>query len=161
VLFTSRAPARALLSGVVALAAVATLSAPALAAPAVHAGIVPATVSSASGGTPAAAPDDRNRVLVSISAPQTAHAGEAAKFGVTVKDFDDGTPLAGAVVVLLRRAAGEGGWAEADRTQTDANGHAVLSAAVRPPATDFRARVPGSDDHRHGLSARITVTTDG
>jgi hypothetical protein len=101
---------------------------------------------------------ERSEVLVSISAPEQVDPGEAATLGVTVRDFDLGTPVAGALVVLLRRAAGEGGWAEADRTVTDDAGRAILHAGVKPPSTDFKARVPGSDDYRKGRSARVTVT---
>ncbi|MBA3744053.1 MAG: hypothetical protein H0X00_14255, partial [Sporichthya sp.] len=49
------------------------------------------------------------------------------------------------------------GWAEAGRAVTDAAGRAILSAAVKPPTTDFKARVPGTDDHRKARSARVTV----
>jgi hypothetical protein len=140
VLFTSRAA----LAGAVVLGSVLTLGVPAAAAP---------TVSS-----PAPAPDERPQVLVSISAPQEVDRGATAALGVTVRDLATTAPVAGTLVILLRRAAGEGGWAEADRARTDDAGRALLHAAVKPPATDFKARVPGTEDHRGGRSARVTVT---
>ena len=144
-LFTSRAA----LTGAVLLGSVLALGVPAAAAPTVS-----GTVRSAT------APDERTGVLVSITAPQDVPRGEDATLGVTVRDETDGAPVAGSLVVLLRRAAGEGGWAEADRTTTDAAGHAVLRAFVKPPSTDFKARVPGDDDHRRGRSARVTVVSN-
>jgi len=131
------------MAGALLLGSVLTLGVPAAAAPTIPA--------------PAPDPDVRNDVLVSITAPQEVGRGELATLGVTVRDFTDATPLAGTLVILLRRAAGESGWAEADRTVTDAAGHAILQAGVRPPATDFKARVPGTDDHHKGRSARVTV----
>jgi hypothetical protein len=104
--------------------------------------------------------EERSEVLVSITAPTQVERGEWAAFGVTVRELGTSAPVGGTLVVLLRRAAGEGGWAEAARTITDAQGRAVLTAEVKPPATDFRARVPGGDDHRRGKSARVTVTVD-
>ncbi len=137
-LFTSR-PA---IAGALALGAVAALAVPVAAAPTVR------------------EPDDRTRILVSISAPATVERGEDALLGVTVKDVDSGEPMAGTLVVVLRRAAGEGGWAEAERTVTDDRGRAVVAAAVKPPSTDFKAKVPRSDTHRWGRSAKVTVTVD-
>jgi hypothetical protein len=139
-LFTSRAAVAAALSVV----AVAVLGVPAAGAP---------TVSQVG----SAAPDARTEVLVSITAPQQVDVGEPATLGVTVRDIASGVPVAGTLVVLLRRAAGEGDWAEADRTLTDTAGRAILTAAVRPPATDFKARAPGTNEHRTGRSARVTV----
>lgn len=140
-LFTSRAT----LIGGIALGAVTALGVPAAAAPTVT----------------AAGPDERNQLLVSITAPEQVDQGERATMGVTVRDFASGAPVAGTVVVLLRRAAGEGGWAEADRTTTDDVGRAILKAVVLPPSTDFKARVPGTEDFRKGRSARVTVTVAG
>ena len=117
-------------------------------------------------GVPAAATptardaDARSRILVSITAPESVPRGENAVLGVTVRDKTTGTPVAGSLIVLLRRAAVEGGWAEADRTVTDERGRAILTAAVKPPATDFKARVPRTEDRRWGRSARVTVTVD-
>jgi DMSO/TMAO reductase YedYZ molybdopterin-dependent catalytic subunit len=145
VLFTSRTA----LAGALVLGSVLALGVPAAAAPALS----HATAASAP------EPDGRADVLVSITAPQQVERGEAATLGVTVRDFAVGTPVAGTLVVLLRRATGEGGWAEADRTVTDPDGRAILHAVVLPPATDFKARVPATDDHRKGRSARVTVTT--
>lgn len=145
-LFTSRAA----LTGAVLLGSVLTLGVPAAAAPTVSPAVVKASA-------PAPSPDDRTDVLVSITAPQDVRRGDDATLGVTVRDEADGAPVAGSLVILLRRATGEGGWAEADRTVTDDAGHAVLHAFVKPPSTDFKARVPGTEDHRKGRSARVTV----
>ncbi len=136
---------RTTLIGALALGAVATLGVPAAAAP-----TLPARVQ--------AAPEERTDVLVSITAPAEVERGEKAVLGITVREFESGAPMAGSLVVLLRRAAGEGGWAEAGRTVTDAAGRAILSAAVKPPSTDFKARVPGGDEHRKARSATVTVT---
>lgn len=106
-------------------------------------------------------PGDRTKVLVSITAPTEVERGETAALGVTVRELKSGAPIAGSLVVLLRRAAGEGGWAEAGRSVTDDAGRAILTAAVKPPATDFKARVPGDDDRRKGRSARVTVAVGG
>jgi hypothetical protein len=143
VLFTSRAA----LAGAVVLGSLLTLGVPAAAAPTVR--------------QPGPDPAVRNDVLVSISAPEHVDRGDSATLGVTVRDFDSGTPVTGTLVVLVRRAAGEGGWAEADRTVTDNAGRAILHAGVKPPSTDFKARVPGSDGYRKGRSARVTVTVSG
>jgi hypothetical protein len=146
VLFTSRAAT----AGAVILGSVLTLGVPAAAAPTL----------SHSTASSAPDPDDRNDVLVSITAPQHVDRGAQATLGVTVRDFESSAALPRTLVVLMRRAAGEGGWAEADRTVTDGAGHAILHATVLPPSTDFKARVPGTDDHRKGRSARITVAAD-
>ena len=142
-LFTSRTT----LIGVLALGAVATLGVPAAAAPTVPAWVL-------------AGPEERTDLAVSIAAPTDVERGDKADLGITVREFESGAPVAGSLVVLLRRAAGEGGWAEAARSVTDASGRAVLSATVKPPSTDFKARVPGTDDHRKGRSARVTVTVN-
>lgn len=134
-LFTSRTT----LIGVLALGATAALGVPATAAPTV------ATVA------------QKSLVLVSITAPAEVERGQEASFGVMVRDMDTSAPVGGTLVVLLRRAAGEGDWAEADRALTDPAGRVMLSAAVKPPSTDFKARVPGTETHRRGTSARVTV----
>lgn len=136
---------RPTLIGPLVLSAVATLGVPAAAAP-----TIPARVQ--------IEPAERTEVLVSITAPTQVERGDKANLGVTVRELDSGAPIGGSLVVLLRRAAGEAGWAEAARTVTDSAGRAILSAAVKPPSTDFKARVPGSDDHRKARSARVTVT---
>lgn len=133
---------RTAVAGALALGAVVALGVPAAAAP---------TVVDA---------NDRTKILVSISAPESVPNGEDATFGVTVRDQDTRAPVAGNLVVLLRRAAGEGGWAEVERTVTDERGRAILTAAVKPPATDFKARVPRTDERRSGRSARVTVTVE-
>ncbi len=131
---------RTAVAGALVLGAMTALGVPAAAAPT------------------ATAAQDRAKILVSITAPESVPQGQEATLGVTVRDPGSRTPVAGALVVLMRRAAGEGGWAEADRTVTDQAGRAILTAAVKPPATDFKARVPRSDDYRGGRSARVTVT---
>ena len=131
---------RTALIGALALGATAAVGLPAAAAP---------TVSVAAQRTP---------VLVSISAPAEVERGERATIGVTVHDFNTSGPVPGTLVVLLRRAAGEGDWAEVARGVTDPGGRVTLTAAVKPPATDFKARVPATDTHRRGQSARVTVT---
>ncbi len=100
----------------------------------------------------------RSTALVSISAPIEVERGDEAVIGTTVRDLDTHAALGGARVVLQRRSGGEGGWAEADRAVTDARGQAVLSATVRPPATEFRVRMPRTDDHRAARSAPVTVS---
>lgn len=130
--FTSRTT----LIGALALSATATLGVPAAAAPTVA---------------------QKTPVLVSITAPAEVERGQQATFGVTVRDMASSTPVGGTLVVLLRRAAGEGDWAEADRALTDPAGRVVLTAAVKPPSTDFKARVPATETHRRGASARVTV----
>lgn len=133
--FTSRTT----LIGALALSATAVLGVPAAAAP---------TAATVTQKTP---------VLVSITAPAEVERNQEATFGVTVLDMDTSTPVGGALVVLLRRAAGEGDWAEADRALTDPAGRVILTAAVKPPSTDFKARVPATETHRRGASARVTV----
>lgn len=142
-LFTSRTT----LIGAIALGAVVSLGVPAAAAPR-----LPAWVQ--------IEPEERGDVLISIAGPTDVERGEKAILGVTVRETDSGAPLGGSLVVLLRRAAGEAGWAEAGRAVTDAAGRAILTAAVKPPSTDFKARVPGTDDHRKGRSARVTVVVN-
>lgn len=132
-----------------------TLGVPAAAAPTVQDWVSVAAATAVS--QPASEPDERSPVLVSITAPREVDRGETAALGVTVREVDSGAPVAGSLVILLRRASGESGWAEVDRTVTDTAGRAVLHAAVKPPTTDFRARVPGTDDHRRGRSAEVTV----
>lgn len=104
-----------------------------------------------------AARTERTPVTVSLSAPVEVQRDTEALFGTTVRDLVTGDALAGVRIVLQRRAAGEGGWAEVDRTLTDAEGRAVLRGAVRPPATEFRARMPRTDDYASGRSAPVTV----
>lgn len=101
--------------------------------------------------------DDRSEALVSISAPIEVDRGHKALFGVAVRDLSTGAPLEGMRIVLQRRSGGEGGWAEVDRSITDRYGHAVLEAAVRPSTTDFRARMPRTDDYRAARSGHVTV----
>jgi hypothetical protein len=149
VLFTSRAA----LAGAVVLGSVLTLGVPAAAAPTIHDWVSVAAATTVAQPDP----DERSAVLVSIAAPREVDRGETAALGVTVREVDSGAPVAGSLVILLRRASGESGWAEADRTVTDTAGRAVLHAAVKPPTTDFRARVPGTADHRKGRSAQVTV----
>lgn len=134
---------RTTLIGALALGVTAALAVPAAAAP---------TATAAAQRTP---------VLVSIAAPAEVERGQRAAIGVTVRDFDRADAISGALVVLLRRAAGEGDWAEVDRGFTDAEGRVALSAAVKPPTTDFKARVPATDTHRRGRSAVVTVTVVG
>jgi hypothetical protein len=143
------------LAGAVVLGSLLTLGVPAAAAPTVGAWVSVAAATTVS--QPASQLDEKSAVLVSITAPREVDPGETAALGVTVREVDSGAPVAGSLVILLRRASGETGWAEADRTVTDTAGRAVLHAAVKPPATDFRARVPGTDDHRKGRSAPVTV----
>jgi hypothetical protein len=131
---------RTTLIGALALSATLSLGVPAAAAP---------TVTAATERTP---------VLVSIAAPAEVERGERAAVGVTVRDFERTEAIRGTLVVLLRRAAGEGDWAEVDRGFTDAEGRVALSAAVKPPSTDLKARVPATDTHRRGRSAVVTVT---
>jgi acyl-coenzyme A synthetase/AMP-(fatty) acid ligase len=135
VAFTSRTT----LIGALALGATAVLGVPAAAVPAV------ATLA------------QKTPVLVSITAPAEVERGQQATFGVTVRDMNSSVPVGGTLVVLLRRADGEGDWAEADRALTDPAGRVILTAAVKPPSTDFKARVPATDTHRRGASARVTV----
>ena len=115
-------------------------------------------------GVPAAAAPTvtaaRTPVLVSITAPEKVQRGGQALIGVAVRDMASSVPVGGTLVVLLRRAAGEGGWAEAARGFTDPAGQLALSAAVKPPATDFKARIPATETHRRGASARVTVTVE-
>ena len=133
--FTSRTT----LIGALALGATAALGVPAAAAPT------------------AAALSQRTPVLVSITAPAEVERGQQATFGVTVRDMNTTAAVGGTLVVLLRRAVGEGDWAEADRALTDPAGRVILTAAVKPPSTDFKARVPATETHRRGASARVTV----
>lgn len=133
--FTSRTT----LIGALALGATAVLGVPAAAVP---------TVATVTQKTP---------VLVSITAPAEVERNQQATFGVTVRDMNSSTPVGGTLVVLLRRAAGEGDWAEADRALTDPGGKVILNADVKPPSTDFKARVPATETHRRGASARVTV----
>lgn len=130
---------RTTLIGALALGATAALAVPAAAVP---------TAGTVTQKTP---------VLVSITAPAEVGRGQQATFGVTVRDMNSSVPVAGTLVVLLRRAAGEGDWAEADRARTDPSGRVTLTAAVRPPSTDFKARVPATETHLRGASARVTV----
>jgi hypothetical protein len=131
---------RTALIGALALGATAAVGIPAAAAPTVSAAV------------------QRTPVLVSISAPAEVERGERGTIGVTVQDFNTNGPVPGTLVVLLRRAAGEGDWAEAGRAFTDPGGRVSFTAAVKPPSTDFKARVPATDTHRRGESARLTVT---
>lgn len=102
----------------------------------------------------------RDEALVSISAPTDLDRGDKAAIGVTVRDLETGDAIEGVRIVLQRRSFGESGWAEADRTVTDAAGRAILQGAVRPPATEFRARMPRTDDYRSARSAPVIVTAN-
>ncbi len=133
---------RTTLIGALALSATVVLGVPAAATP---------TVTATAQRTP---------VLVSIAAPAEVERNTRAAIGVTVRDFQSQDVIPGTLVILLRRAAGEGDWAEADRGVTDARGQVALSAVVKPPSTDFKARVPATDTHRRGRSAEVTVVAN-
>ena len=107
-------------------------------------------------GAPAyAAAEPVPTTLTLASVPQFADA--ETPVAVTLRSSEDGTPVAGAPVLLERRV--DGTWREVATLVTDENGHAQVLQTLRRDAGDnvFRATYAGDGTHAPAESGRMVA----